>query len=138
MVKGEFESPAEQPIHFKDREFGESKLDFKEQLLYLKHLRRLYKFKFPTASEFLQFGLVGGTGFIVDSLFYFGLQLFLGLNHTVARAISFWPAVTWNWFWNRTVTFTDRKKSHKLNGRNIITLFNNSLILLTYLIGINW
>jgi len=114
MVKGEFSSPAEQPIHFKDREFGESKLDFKEQLLYLKHLRRLYKFKFPTASEFLQFGLVGGTGFIVDSLIYFGLQLFLGLNHTTARAISFWPAVTWNWFWNRTVTFTDRAKSKKL------------------------
>ena len=114
MVKGEFSKPAEQPIHFKDREFGESKLDFKEQLLYLRHLRRLYKFKFPTASEFLQFGLVGGTGFIIDSLIYFGLQLFLGLNHTTARAISFWPAVTWNWFWNRTVTFTLRGKSKKL------------------------
>jgi len=114
MVKGEFSKPAEQPIHFKDREFGESKLDFKEQLLYLKHLRRLYTFKFPTASEFMQFGLVGGTGFIVDSLIYFALQLFFGLNHTMARAISFWPAVTWNWFWNRTVTFTHREKSRKL------------------------
>ncbi|MFQ3171956.1 MAG: dolichol-phosphate mannosyltransferase [Oleispira sp.] len=114
MVKGQFASPAEQPIHFKDREFGESKLDFKEQLLYLRHLRRLYKFKFPTASEFLQFGFVGSTGFIIDSLIYFSLQLFLGLNHVTARAISFWPAVTWNWFWNRTVTFTDRDKSKKL------------------------
>lgn len=115
MVKGEFSKPGEVPIHFKDREHGESKLDFKEQVRYLKHLRRLYQHKFPTASEFIQFGLVGGTGFVLDSLVYFSLQLMLGLEHTVARAISFWPAVTWNWFWNRTVTFTDSDKSKKLS-----------------------
>lgn len=114
MVKGGFSRPGEHPIHFKDREFGESKLDFKEQLLYLKHLRRLYKYKFPTASEFIQFGLVGGTGFVLDSLIYFALQLLLGVEHTIARAISFWPAATWNWMLNRTVTFTHRKKTKKL------------------------
>lgn len=113
MVKGDFKKPTEVPIHFKDREHGESKLDFKEQVRYLKHLRRLYKHKFPTASEFIQFGLVGGTGFVIDSLFYFALQFLVGLEHTVARAISFWPAVTWNWFWNRTVTFTDSHKGKK-------------------------
>ncbi len=111
MVKGRFSAPAEVPIHFVDREHGESKLDFKEQILYLRHLRRLYKFKFPTASEFLQFGLVGGTGFLVDSFFYWALQVFFGLEHTTARMISFWPAVTWNWFWNRTLTFSDRNQS---------------------------
>jgi len=115
MVKGRFKKPAEVPIHFIDREHGESKLDFKEQLLYLRHLRRLYRFKFPAASEFLQFGMVGGTGFLVDTFFYWALQTFFGLNHTVARAISFWPAVTWNWFWNRTLTFSDRKKGKKLS-----------------------
>jgi len=114
MVKGDFNNPGEHPIHFKDREYGESKLSFKEQLLYLKHLRRLYSFKFPTASEFLQFGFVGGTGFVIDSLIYFALQFVFGLEHKVARAISFWPAATWNWFWNRTITFTDRKKSNRL------------------------
>lgn len=114
MVKGKFATPGEHPIHFKDREHGESKLSFKEQLLYLKHLRRLYRFKFPVASEFSQFGLVGGSGFIVDSLIYFALQAFFGLGHNMARAISFWPAATWNWFWNRTITFTDRKKSNHI------------------------
>lgn len=114
MVKGRFKKPMEVPIHFVDREHGESKLDFKEQLLYLRHLRRLYRFKFPSASEFLQFGMVGGTGFLVDTFFYWALQTFFGLNHTLARAISFWPAVTWNWFWNRTLTFSDRKKGKKL------------------------
>ncbi len=112
LVKGRFKNPQEVPIHFSDRQHGESKLDLKEQVRYLRHLRRLYTFKFPAASEFVQFGLVGGTGFLLDSLFYFCLQL-AGLTHDMARAISFWPAVTWNWFWNRTITFTDRKKDSK-------------------------
>ncbi len=114
MVKGSFSKPSEYPIHFKDREFGESKLGLREQVKYLRHLRRLYKYKFPVSSEFFQFGFVGGTGFLVDSLIYFFLQFAFGLNHNIARAISFWPASTWNWFWNRTVTFTDRDKSKKL------------------------
>jgi len=35
----------EVPIHFRDRKFGESKLNFKEQFRYLRHLYRLYMFK---------------------------------------------------------------------------------------------
>lgn len=114
MVKGEFNAPGEHPIHFKDREHGESKLSLKEQLLYLRHLRRLYRFKYPTISEFAQFGIVGGTGFVVDTLIYFALQIYFGLGHNLARAISFWPAATWNWIWNRTITFTHREKSKHL------------------------
>lgn len=115
LVKGRFSAPAEVPIHFVDRQHGESKLDFKEQIRYLRHLRRLYRFRFPTASEFLQFGFVGATGFLVDTFFYWLMQALFGLPHTVARAISFWPAVTWNWFWNRTLTFSDRAKTNKLS-----------------------
>ncbi|WP_299203574.1 glycosyltransferase family 2 protein [uncultured Amphritea sp.] len=114
MVKGEFSAPGEHPIHFKDREHGESKLSLKEQFLYLRHLRRLYRFKYPVTSEFAQFGLVGGTGFVIDSLIYFALQAFFGLGHNLSRAISFWPAATWNWFWNRTITFTHREKTGHL------------------------
>ncbi|MCV6609403.1 MAG: glycosyltransferase family 2 protein [Amphritea sp.] len=114
MVKGEFNKPGEHPIHFKDREHGESKLSLKEQLLYLRHLRRLYRFKYPLISEFFQFGFVGGTGFVIDTLIYFALQAFFGMGHNLARAISFWPAATWNWIWNRTITFTDREKSRHL------------------------
>jgi dolichol-phosphate mannosyltransferase len=45
IVKCGFDKVGEVPIHFTDRELGESKLTLKEQLLYLKHLRRLYAFK---------------------------------------------------------------------------------------------
>lgn len=42
FVKGDFRSPSEVPIHFAQRRHGESKLSFKEQLDFLRHLRRLY------------------------------------------------------------------------------------------------
>lgn len=112
MVKGDFDKVSEVPIHFVDRVHGESKLTLGEQLKYLRHLRRLYQYKFQTKAEFIQFALVGSSGFIVDLLFYLLLQL-AGLSHTTARALSFWPAVTWNWMLNRIITFSHREKTAK-------------------------
>jgi len=112
MVKGEFEKVSEVPIHFVDRIHGESKLTLSEQLKYLRHLRRLYQHKFKTKAEFFQFALVGSSGFIVDLIVYLVLQMF-GVSHTVARAISFWPAASWNWMLNRVMTFNHREKTKK-------------------------
>ena len=39
-------SVTEIPIHFSNREFGESKLTLRQQLLYVQHLLRLYRFRF--------------------------------------------------------------------------------------------
>jgi dolichol-phosphate mannosyltransferase len=44
-VKGDFDTPSEVPIHFADRQHGESKLSLKEQLNFIRHLGRLYAFK---------------------------------------------------------------------------------------------
>ena len=44
-VKGRFNHPSEVPIHFADRQHGESKLSLKEQLNFIRHLGRLYAFK---------------------------------------------------------------------------------------------
>lgn len=41
----------ELPIHFRDRQHGESKLNLREQWNYLRHLRRLYVFRFPVLSR---------------------------------------------------------------------------------------
>ncbi len=46
IVKGRFRRVEEIPIHFSQRKFGKSKLTLKEQLLYLRHLGRLFAFKF--------------------------------------------------------------------------------------------
>ena len=114
LVKGEFRKPGEVPIHFADRVHGESKLTWKEQVRYLRHLRRLYQYRFPFLAEFLQFGVVGVSGFAVDLALYLGLQSLAGLGHIAARALSFWGAATWNWGWNRVLTFSHRQKTAKL------------------------
>jgi dolichol-phosphate mannosyltransferase len=113
LVKGEFRKPGEVPIHFIDRVHGESKLTWKEQVRYLRHLRRLYQFRFPFLAEFVQFGIVGASGFALDLALYLGLQL-AGLGHFMARIVSFWGAASWNWGWNRVLTFSHRQKTAKL------------------------
>ena len=50
------------PIHFANRKFGQSKLSLKEQLNYLKHLKRLADYKYGWFSRLFQFCLVGGRG----------------------------------------------------------------------------
>lgn len=125
MVKGKFSNVSEVPIHFVDRIHGESKLTLSVQLKYLQHLRRLYQFKFQTKAEFLQFAAVGSSGFVVDLVIYLVLQM-MGVSHTVARAISFWPAASWNWFLNRSITFSHREKTSK--AKQWGTFVSSSLI----------
>lgn len=113
MVKGGFSNASEYPIHFEDRQHGESKLNWKEQVLYLRHLRRLYHYRYTVAVEFIQFGAVGASGFIIDVILYLLLQTLFGITHTMARGFSFWGAASWNWFFNRTITFSHREKTAK-------------------------
>ena len=99
----------EVPIFFSDRRYGESKMGLREQVNYLRHLRRLYHYRWPKKMEVLQFGFVGGTGFCWDVLFYYLLQAG-GVSHLWARAVAFWPGVTSNWFLNRIMTFKTRPR----------------------------
>jgi len=105
VVKSAAKRIAEVPIFFSRRKFGESKMNLKEQLLYLLHLARLYRYRYPGGTELLSFLLVGCSGFAIDTFFYFLLQYLFGLSHLIARAASFFVAATWNWYWNRIVTF---------------------------------
>ncbi len=68
LVRCRCKRVAEVPIHFENRKFGKSKLDLKQQLLYLQHLRRLFIFKYGVLSQLLQFLLVGGLGTLVNLL----------------------------------------------------------------------
>ena len=106
MVRGRLRV-REAPIAFRDRSRGASKLNWRQQWNALRHLGRLYRFRFPRMVRGLSFGLVGASGFVVDSACYFGAQ-WLGAHHLLARFLSFWPAVSWNWWWNRLLTFADR------------------------------
>ena len=56
---------------------------------------------------FVRFALVGGIGFLVDLTCMVLLSVWL--PHLLARAIAFWVAASSNWWWNRTITFTNNK-----------------------------
>ncbi|MCH8963612.1 MAG: glycosyltransferase family 2 protein, partial [Planctomycetes bacterium] len=64
LIKGRCRKLLDVPILFADRHAGKSKLTFRQQLLYLIHLKRLYFFKFPPWSALVFYGLplllVGG------------------------------------------------------------------------------
>lgn len=125
IVRGDFSEVQEVPITFRDRQIGESKMNLQQQIKYLRHLRRLYLYKFGSFAEFLNFGAVGASGFLVDVAFYYLLQ-WLGVGHVTARGLSFWPAASWNWALNRISTFGERKKRPKT--RQWLEFLTSSLI----------
>jgi dolichol-phosphate mannosyltransferase len=112
LVKAGVDQPCEVPIVFTDRKAGESKLGFREQVRYLRHLWRLYRWSFPRQTELLLFLAVGATGLAVDTATYFGLQFALGMPHLTARAVSFLVAATSNWYLNRRITFPGGRSDH--------------------------
>ena len=114
LVKGNFENPGEVPIHFSERKYGESKLSVKEQVYFLRHLRRLFQYRYPAWTEFVQFGMVGSTGVVIDLTIYLSVQAIFLIDHKIARAISFVGAASWNWALNRLITFTHREKMSKI------------------------
>jgi len=106
MVRGQLRVK-ELPIDFRDRSLGSSKMNWRQQLNTLRHLYRLYRYKFGGLARLFCFGLVGTSGLGIDVACYLGLQ-WIGLEHRLARFLSFWPAVTWNWRLNRSLTFGER------------------------------
>lgn len=102
----------ETPILFSARRYGKSKLDWRRQLSFLRHLHRLYSFRFGLPVRFSSFAAVGLSGLAIDAGLFLGLQ-WAGAGHLLARFLSFWPAVTWNWRLNRSLTFGDRPRTDR-------------------------
>ena len=106
MVRGRLRVK-EVPIGFRDRVRGKSKMGWRQQIDFLRHLYLLYVHRHGGPLRVLCFALVGASGFVIDLVCYLALQ-WAGVEHRVARLLSFWPAVSWNWLLNRSVTFRDR------------------------------
>jgi dolichol-phosphate mannosyltransferase len=109
IVKCGCERVVEVPIHFEDRQLGKSKLTARQQLLYLKHLRRLYTFKFGTWSQLVQFLTVGGLGTLVN-LVLLTLLLYLGLPTQTAVASAIVLSMVFNFVLNRRFSFGESRK----------------------------
>lgn len=98
MVRGRLRT-REVPIDFSDREGGQSKVDSKVRVAFLRHLYRLYRFKLGSLSGAL--GLAQSiaarfVGFLVDVAGFLALQA-IGLDHRLARCVSLVPALCSRW-----------------------------------------
>ncbi len=112
MVRGRLRV-REVPIDFRDRSAGSSKMNWRQQIRFLRHLSRLYNHKFGTLARVPFFSAVGASGLVLDLACYLGLQ-WAGVEHRLARFLSFWPAVAWNWALNRGLTFSERARQPRL------------------------
>lgn len=56
-------------------------------------------------NQFIRFGMVGGSGLVVDLAALAFFWQVVGLDPLIARILSIWLAMTNNWFWNRVFTF---------------------------------
>jgi len=115
MVKCGCRRIKEVPIRFQDRVHGQSKMNFTEQVNYLRHLRRLYVHRLGRWAQFAQFVVVGSTGMVID-LLVFSLLLTM-LPGSGARAVAIGTAMTWNFWLNRRLTFS------AMRGRRILPQF---------------
>jgi dolichol-phosphate mannosyltransferase len=109
IVKCECERVVEVPIHFEDRQLGKSKLTFRQQLLYIKHLRRLYNFKFGGWSQLAQFLTVGGLGTVVN-LALLTLFLHVQVPPRPAVALAIVLSMFFNFVLNRRFSFGESRK----------------------------
>ncbi|MCO4745435.1 MAG: glycosyltransferase family 2 protein [Proteobacteria bacterium] len=105
LIKMGVAEPAEVPITFTDRLHGESKLTLSEQLRYVQHLERLYRWRWPVATQFIEFCIVGGLGMFVDFAVLSVFVELLGVWFGWARIPAFVAALTFNFFLNDRVTF---------------------------------
>jgi dolichol-phosphate mannosyltransferase len=104
------------PIHFSDRRFGESKLSLKEQLKYLRHIRRLYIHRYGVWSHLVQFLLVGASGLAVNLLILTFL-LHRGVDEKLAIAAAIVASMVSNFVLNRRFSFSYAR------GRSILGQF---------------
>jgi dolichol-phosphate mannosyltransferase len=104
LVKCRCRTIKEIPITFRNRLHGESKLTLREQINYLKHLKRLFEYKTGRLAGPVQFALVGLSGLVVDLLAFALFRSWLPL--APARALAIWGAMTWNYYLNRRLTFS--------------------------------
>ena len=105
LVKCGCERVVEVPIHFEQREYGESKLTLTQQLLYLQHLRRLYIYRWALWSQLTHFLAVGALGTAVN-LGLLTLALTLGIPTQISVAIAITLSIGFNFVLNRRFSFS--------------------------------
>lgn len=112
LTKCEIRGVFEHPYTFREREYGESKLTFAQQLAFVEHVIMLAVLAYGFAAyvrpqravRAAEFAAIGASGVIVNSL-AFAVAYLSGVHYLVAGAAAFLAAVQWNFVGNWFITF---------------------------------
>jgi dolichol-phosphate mannosyltransferase len=118
LMLGKWKAAVEVPFTFVTRTRGESKLNTRQQLDYLKHIYSLMQ-RTGELARFIKFCIVGGSGVIVNYGLYWILTRFAGfapiadtssgiLSGNLALTISIETSIITNFTLNNFFTFSDR------------------------------
>ena len=102
----------EVPIVFYEREAGKSKIDVQDQFESFYVIVRL---GISDRKRFIQFLLVGGTGFVLQFITVYVVILF-GLKQFIAAMIGGEIAILWNFYANNMWTFKDTRSIQAQGG----------------------
>ena len=108
LMEGEFQNVAEVGYIFTTRSSGESKLNARQQIDYLKHIYSLMR-RTGELLRFIKFCLVGISGIGVNMGLLWLLTEVAGLFYLLSAAISIETSVVSNFILNDFFTFPDRR-----------------------------
>jgi dolichol-phosphate mannosyltransferase len=97
-----------------------SKPMLERQVDSLRQLKRRYEVKLGKMSRPVQFVLVGSSGAVLDLSTYALLTLVIPWH--AARGLAIWAAMTWNFWLNRRITFSDARSSSVLRQYGLFCL----------------
>lgn len=144
LGRGAIKTIAEVGYVFQERQDGESKVTWQHYLDYLHHLLRLRldrdrlgvfvrRLNFPV-KRFLKFGLVGGSGVVVDMTILYVLHGVLGLGLTRSAIAAAEVAIISNFIWNDIWTFSDLSRQQRDRQRVFKRFLKFNLICLAGLV----
>jgi len=138
LMEGEFRDITEVPYTFRVRSGGESKLNARQQVDYLKHIYSLMKRK-GELTRFLKFCAVGLSGVLVNMGLLWLLTEVAGLFYLVSAAISIETSIISNFVLNDYFTFRDRRSPQVKSFLSRLLKFNLvSLAGLGFNMGVLW
>ena len=109
LMEGEFNKVTEVPFTFVTRDEGESKLNIKQQIEYIRHLYSLMKRK-GELWRFIKFCLVGLSGVGVNMGLLWLLTEYAGLVYLLSATIAVETSIITNFLLNNYFTFRGRSE----------------------------
>ncbi len=105
LMKANWKIVKEVPYTFRDRMKGKSKAGIKEYYLYLYNLAGYCRYKWTRTVQFIQYGIVGASGTLLNLAILYGLTEFMGLYYLISASIAFVISATHNYIVNKIWTF---------------------------------